>query len=34
MGHAQDEFAEFYRVSKDSCLKAVTAGSSIRRIRR
>ena len=25
MGHAQDEFAEFYRASKDSCLKAVTA---------
>ena len=25
MGHAQEEFAEFYRASKDSCLKAVTA---------
>src|SRR5579859_1541667 len=25
MGHAQDEFADFYRVSRDSCLKAVTA---------
>ena len=25
MGHAPDEFAEFYRASKDSCLKAVTA---------
>ena len=25
MGHEQEEFAEFYRASKDSCLKAVTA---------
>jgi RNA polymerase sigma-70 factor (sigma-E family) len=25
MGHEQDEFAEFYRVSRDSCLRAVTA---------
>ena len=25
MGQAQDEFAEFYRASRDSCLKAVTA---------
>ena len=25
MGHAQDEFADFYRASRDSCLKAVTA---------
>jgi RNA polymerase sigma-70 factor (ECF subfamily) len=25
MGHEQDEFAAFYRASKDSCLKAVTA---------
>lgn len=25
MGHEQAEFAEFYRASKDSCLKAVTA---------
>ena len=25
MGHEQDEFAEFYRASRDSCLKAVTA---------
>jgi RNA polymerase sigma-70 factor (ECF subfamily) len=25
MGHEQDEFADFYRASKDSCLKAVTA---------
>ncbi len=25
MGHEQDEFAEFYRASKDSCLRAVTA---------
>jgi RNA polymerase sigma-70 factor (sigma-E family) len=24
MGHEQDEFAEFYRASRDSCLKAVT----------
>ena len=25
MGYEQEEFAEFYRASKDSCLKAVTA---------
>jgi RNA polymerase sigma-70 factor (sigma-E family) len=25
MGHDQDEFAAFYRASKDSCLRAVTA---------
>jgi DNA-directed RNA polymerase specialized sigma24 family protein len=25
VGHEQDEFAEFYRASRDSCLKAVTA---------
>ena len=25
MGHGQEEFAEFYRASRDSCLKAVTA---------
>ena len=25
MGHEQEEFAEFYRASRDSCLKAVTA---------
>ena len=25
MGHDQDEFADFYRSSRDSCLKAVTA---------
>jgi RNA polymerase sigma-70 factor (ECF subfamily) len=25
MGHDQEEFAEFYRASRDSCLKAVTA---------
>jgi RNA polymerase sigma-70 factor (sigma-E family) len=25
MGHEQDEFADFYRASRDSCLKAVTA---------
>jgi RNA polymerase sigma factor (sigma-70 family) len=25
MGHAQSEFADFYRASKDPCLKAVTA---------
>ena len=25
MGHEQEEFAEFYRASKDSRLKAVTA---------
>jgi DNA-directed RNA polymerase specialized sigma24 family protein len=25
MGHEQAEFAEFYRASRDSCLKAVTA---------
>jgi RNA polymerase sigma factor (sigma-70 family) len=25
MGHDQDEFANFYRSSRDSCLKAVTA---------
>jgi RNA polymerase sigma-70 factor (ECF subfamily) len=25
MGHEKDEFAEFYRASRDSCLKAVTA---------
>ncbi len=25
MGHEQDEFADFYRFSRDSCLKAVTA---------
>ena len=25
MGHDQDEFAEFYRASRDSCLRAVTA---------
>lgn len=25
MGHDQDEFAEFYRASRGSCLKAVTA---------
>ncbi|HYK70061.1 MAG TPA: sigma-70 family RNA polymerase sigma factor [Streptosporangiaceae bacterium] len=25
MGHAQDEFADFYGSSRDSCLKAVTA---------
>jgi RNA polymerase sigma-70 factor (ECF subfamily) len=25
MGHEQDEFADFYRASKDSCLRAVTA---------
>jgi hypothetical protein len=25
MGHDQEEFAEFYRASKDSCVKAVTA---------
>jgi RNA polymerase sigma-70 factor (sigma-E family) len=25
MGHEQEEFTEFYRASRDSCLKAVTA---------
>jgi hypothetical protein len=25
MGHEHDEFADFYRASRDSCLKAVTA---------
>jgi RNA polymerase sigma-70 factor (ECF subfamily) len=25
MGHERDEFADFYRASKDSCLRAVTA---------
>jgi hypothetical protein len=25
MGHEQDAFADFYRSSRDSCLKAVTA---------
>ena len=25
MGHEQEEFADFYRASRDSCLKAVTA---------
>jgi RNA polymerase sigma-70 factor (sigma-E family) len=25
MGHEQDEFAEFYRASRDPCLRAVTA---------
>ncbi len=25
MGHQQDEFADFYRASKDSCLRAVAA---------
>jgi RNA polymerase sigma-70 factor (sigma-E family) len=25
MGHEHDEFADFYRTSKDSCLRAVTA---------
>jgi RNA polymerase sigma factor (sigma-70 family) len=25
MGHEQEEFAEFYRASRDSCLRAVTA---------
>jgi hypothetical protein len=25
MGHEQDEFADFYRASRDACLKAVTA---------
>jgi RNA polymerase sigma-70 factor (sigma-E family) len=25
MGHEQDEFAEFYRASRDSCLRAVAA---------
>ena len=25
MGHEQDEFADFYRASRDSCLRAVTA---------
>jgi RNA polymerase sigma-70 factor (sigma-E family) len=25
MGHEHDEFAEFYRASRDSCLRAVTA---------
>jgi RNA polymerase sigma-70 factor (sigma-E family) len=25
MGHDQDEFADFYRASRDSCLRAVTA---------
>src|SRR5579863_2492414 len=25
MGHDQDEFADFYRASRDSCLKAVSA---------
>jgi RNA polymerase sigma factor (sigma-70 family) len=25
MGHEHDEFADFYRASKDSCLRAVTA---------
>jgi hypothetical protein len=29
MGHEQDEFAEFYQASKDSCLKAVTAVASL-----
>ena len=24
MGHEQDEFADFYRTSRDSCLRAVT----------
>ena len=28
MGHEQDEFAEFYRAGRDSCLKAVTAVTS------
>jgi DNA-directed RNA polymerase specialized sigma24 family protein len=30
MGHEQDEFAEFYRASKDSCLRAVTAATGDR----
>ena len=25
MRHQQDEFADFYRASRDSCLRAVTA---------
>jgi DNA-directed RNA polymerase specialized sigma24 family protein len=25
MGHEQEEFAEFYRATRDSCLRAVTA---------
>jgi len=25
MRHEQDEFADFYRASRDSCLRAVTA---------
>jgi RNA polymerase sigma-70 factor (ECF subfamily) len=32
MGHEQEEFAEFYRASKDSCLKAVTAVTGDRQL--
>jgi RNA polymerase sigma-70 factor (sigma-E family) len=32
MGHEQDEFADFYRASKDSCLRAVTAVSGDREL--
>ena len=32
MGHEQDEFADFYRASKDSCLRAVTAVTSDREL--
>jgi hypothetical protein len=32
MGHEQDEFADFYRASKDSCLKAVAAVTGDRQL--
>ncbi len=32
MGHEQEEFADFYQTSKDSCLKAVTAVTSNREL--
>jgi DNA-directed RNA polymerase specialized sigma24 family protein len=32
MGHEQDEFADFYRASRDSCLQAVTAVVSDRQL--
>lgn len=32
MGHDQEQFAEFYRASKDSCLQAVTAVAADRHL--
>jgi RNA polymerase sigma-70 factor (sigma-E family) len=32
MGHEQDEFADFYRASRDSCLRAVTAVTGDREV--